>query len=74
MVKVKKESVLIRPCDVKPSSPEFEVLGTFNPGAIRLANGDIVLYVRVAERMKAKAVEDVNYSMLQDVMVTKLVK
>lgn len=59
MVKVKKESVLIRPEDIKPSSPEFEILGTFNPGAARLPNGDIILYIRVWEKLKKT--EDENY-------------
>ena len=59
MVKVKKESVLIRPEDIRPSSPELEIIGTFNPGAARLANGDIILYVRVWEKLKKT--EDENY-------------
>ena len=51
MIKIKKEAVLVSPIDVKPTSKKFEVIGTFNPGAARLSNGDIVLYVRVAERL-----------------------
>jgi len=62
MVKVKKESVLIKPEDIKPSSPDFEILGTFNPGAVRLPNGDIVLYVRIWEKLKKTEDEDYFYS------------
>ncbi|MFH1710834.1 MAG: hypothetical protein ABH840_00820 [Nanoarchaeota archaeon] len=51
MIKVKKEKVLITPSMIKPSLPGLEVLGTFNPGATRLPNGDIVLYVRVMEKL-----------------------
>ena len=40
---------LLRPGDVEPSSPELEVVGTFNPGAIEV-EGEVVLMVRVAER------------------------
>jgi predicted GH43/DUF377 family glycosyl hydrolase len=40
---------LIRPEDVKPSRPDWEVVGVFNAGAIR--HGDaIILLLRVAER------------------------
>ena len=41
--------LLIRPEDVAPSRPDWEVIGTFNPGAVRQGS-DIVLLVRVAER------------------------
>ena len=40
---------LISPADVKPSSPEFEVLCSFNPGAT-MFNGKPLLLVRIAER------------------------
>jgi len=59
MIKIKKEAVLIRPSDVKPTSNKFEDIGTFNPGATRLNNRDIVLYVRVAERILKR--EDEKY-------------
>jgi len=40
---------LIRPQDVKPSHPDFEIIGTFNAGAT--SYGDhVILLVRVAER------------------------
>ncbi len=62
MVKIKKERVLISPQDIKPSSPELMIIGTFNPGAARLANGDIMLYVRVWEKLKKTEDEDYFYS------------
>ena len=61
MIPVKKEAVLITPKDIKPSSNKFEVVGTFNPAATRLPNGDIALYVRVAEQMKQGYSEDNKY-------------
>ena len=51
MVEIKKEKVLVTPKDIKPSSKDFEVLGTLNPGATRLPNGNILLYVRVIEKL-----------------------
>ncbi len=51
MVKIKKEKVIIRPKYLKPTSKKFKVVGTFNPGATRLPNGNIALYVRVAEKL-----------------------
>ncbi len=62
MVKIKRERVLIRPENIKPSSPELEIIGTFNPGAARLANGDIILYIRVWEKLKITEDEDYCYS------------
>lgn len=40
---------LIRPQDVRPSHPDFEVIGTFNPG-VTVFQDEILLLVRVAER------------------------
>ncbi|VVB77671.1 4-O-beta-D-mannosyl-D-glucose phosphorylase [uncultured archaeon] len=51
MVKVKRECLLIRPEDLKPSSRYLEIIGTLNPGVTRLASGDIVAYVRVIEKL-----------------------
>src|SRR3989344_8836120 len=51
MIPIEKEAVLVTPEDIKPTSKKFDVVGTFNPGAMRLPNGNIVLYVRVAERI-----------------------
>ena len=41
--------LLLRPEDVPPSRPDWEVIGTFNPGVIRHGK-ETVLMVRVAER------------------------
>src|SRR5271166_319018 len=43
------ERVLLRPADLKPSRDDFEVVGVFNPGAVRVKN-EVILLVRVAER------------------------
>jgi len=59
MIKIKKEKILVSPKDIIPSSPKFEVLGTLNPGAFRLPNKDILLYVRVLEKLKKD--EDAKY-------------
>jgi len=40
---------LLRIGDVKPSRPDYEVIGVFNPGAVRW-NGQVVILARVAER------------------------
>jgi predicted GH43/DUF377 family glycosyl hydrolase len=47
-----KSKILIKPEDIKPSSDKFEVIGVFNPGAVRIKNGKIILYVRVMEKLK----------------------
>ena len=52
------DRVLVKPGDIKPSFKDWEVLGTFNPAAVRLKNNKIALFVRVAEkgiRMHGKA-------------------
>jgi beta-1,2-mannobiose phosphorylase / 1,2-beta-oligomannan phosphorylase len=41
--------LLLRPEDLPPSRDDFEVVGAFNPGAVR-AGDEVVLLVRVAER------------------------
>lgn len=51
MIDIKKEAVLISPKDIKPSSPKFKVIGTLNPGAVRLPDGKILMYVRVIEQL-----------------------
>jgi beta-1,2-mannobiose phosphorylase / 1,2-beta-oligomannan phosphorylase len=58
-MKVKNEKILVRPSDIKPSSEKFEILSVMNPGVNRLKNGDVILYVRVIERLKKW--EDKNY-------------
>jgi predicted GH43/DUF377 family glycosyl hydrolase len=44
-----KPILLVKPEDIKPSFTKWEVVGVFNPAAIRLANNKIILYARVAE-------------------------
>ncbi len=43
------QQLLVRPADVPASRDDFEVIGTFNPGAVRTAD-EVLLLVRVAER------------------------
>ncbi len=43
------DNPLITPQNVKPSRPDFEVIGTFNAGAA-LCDDEVILLVRVAER------------------------
>jgi len=49
MVRRLSTNLILRPEDVPPSRDDWEVIGTFNPGAVRYGD-DIVLLVRVAER------------------------
>ncbi len=51
-MEIKKEKVLLKPEDIKPTSSKFEVLSVMNPGVCRLENGNIILYVRVIEKLK----------------------
>src|SRR5262249_20145297 len=41
--------LLLRPEDIRPSHPGWEVIGVFNPGVIRHGNETVIL-ARVAER------------------------
>ena len=43
------ERLLLRPRDLPASREDFEVIGAFNPGAVRLGD-EVILLVRVAER------------------------
>lgn len=45
--------LLLRPEDMPPSRDDFEVVGAFNPGAVR-AGDEVVLLVRVAERPRER--------------------
>ena len=45
--------LLLRPEDMPPSRDDFEVVGVFNPGAVR-AGSEVVLLVRVAERPRER--------------------
>lgn len=49
MVKRISTNLLLRPEDVPPSREGWEVIGAFNPGAVRVGD-QVVLLVRVAER------------------------
>lgn len=44
-----EEQLLLRPEDLRPSRDDWEVIGVFNPGAVRVGP-EVVLLVRVAER------------------------
>jgi len=44
-----EEKLLVSPEGIKPSFAKWKVAGVFNPGAVRLPNGKIVLLARVAE-------------------------
>ncbi|MAF50689.1 MAG: hypothetical protein CMH64_01225 [Nanoarchaeota archaeon] len=52
MLKIEKEGLLLTKEMFKPSNKNFEIIGVFNPAALRLKNGKILLYVRVAEKLK----------------------
>ncbi len=47
-------TLLLGPEQVRPTDERFEVVGAFNPGAVRTASGEIVLLVRVAERPRER--------------------
>jgi predicted GH43/DUF377 family glycosyl hydrolase len=47
------ERLLLRPVDLEPSREDFEVVGVFNPGAVR-AGDEVILLVRVAERPRER--------------------
>ena len=52
IMKIEKEALLITPDMIKPSSKKLEVIGTINPAAVRGEDGNIILYVRVIEKLK----------------------
>src|SRR5271154_4070694 len=45
--------LLLGPGDIAPSREDLEVVGAFNPGAVR-AGDEVVLLVRVAERPRER--------------------
>ena len=47
------ERLLLSPDDLEPSRDDFEVVGVFNPGAIRVGD-EVILLVRVAERPRER--------------------
>ena len=44
--------LLLTPGEIKPSFKNWEVRGVFNPAAVRLPDGKIMLIARVAEAVK----------------------
>ena len=53
------ENPVLTPAMLRPSQPELEVLGVFNPAAIRLGD-EIILLLRVAERARPVATDEVS--------------
>jgi predicted GH43/DUF377 family glycosyl hydrolase len=53
LLKRQFEKLLLRPEDMEPSREDFEVVGVFNPGAIRVGD-EVILLVRVAERPRER--------------------
>jgi len=53
MLKRVEHKVLIKPEDLKPAGKDFEIVGVFNPGAVRVKD-DIYILVRVAERPRKR--------------------
>lgn len=49
MIKRLATHLLLRPEDIRPSHPDWEVIGVFNPGVARL-NEETILLARIAER------------------------
>lgn len=49
-----ENKLLLKPEDIIPTFENWKVEGVFNPGAIRLPNNKILLYVRVAESVNKK--------------------
>lgn len=46
--------LLLTPGDVPASRDDFEVVSVFNPGAVQMPDGEVVLLVRVAERPRER--------------------
>ncbi|MBI4209995.1 MAG: hypothetical protein HY544_00615 [Candidatus Diapherotrites archaeon] len=47
-----RPKLLLSPEDIRPTLPNFRVRGVLNPGAVRLRDGKIMLYARIAETPK----------------------
>src|SRR5659263_11627 len=43
------ENPIIKPFDIKPTRPDFEVIGAFN-AAVTKYDGDVILLLRIAEK------------------------
>ena len=59
------QNPLITPADVKPSRPDFEVIGAFNAGVTRYQN-QVILLLRVAERPISHDADVVAYPFMDD--------
>ena len=44
-----KAKLLLSPKNLKPSFKNWKILGVLNPGAVRIPNGKIIMYARIAE-------------------------
>ncbi len=53
MIQRLSQNPLIQPSDVRPSRPDFEVIGAFNAGVARIGD-EVILLLRVAERLKER--------------------
>jgi beta-1,2-mannobiose phosphorylase / 1,2-beta-oligomannan phosphorylase len=53
LLKRQFERLLLSPSDLEPLRDDFQVVGVFNPGAIKL-DGEVILMVRVAERPRER--------------------
>lgn len=53
IVPSQQEKVLLRPADIKPLCPDFDVVGVFNPAATRYGD-EIILLVRVSEQPRSQ--------------------
>lgn len=53
MIRRVLSTCLCRPGDLQPSRDDFEIIGTFNPGAIAFG-AEVILLVRVAERPRER--------------------
>ncbi|QDT04908.1 Beta-1,4-mannooligosaccharide phosphorylase [Rubripirellula lacrimiformis] len=49
MITRNSDSLLLEPCDITPSQPDWEVIGVFNPAVAAVDDG-MVMLARVAER------------------------
>ena len=65
------ENPIIRPEEVRPSRPDFEIIGVFNAGVARYQN-EVILLLRVAERPIAER-EDVVLSPIYDVSANEII-
>ena len=54
LLKRQFERLLLSPSDLTPLRDDFQVVGVFNPGAIKV-DGEVILLVRVAERPREVA-------------------